>query len=144
MGISTILSNGVSAILTLRKLLKREELRGFRLLRIRFSAQEAKKILYVGVPVGVQMALWSVANVVISAAVNTFGAAATKGISIANQFDNVIFQISVSPAAATVSYVAQNAGAGNLARVRKTVLDSVLITIAFGASFGALSALLSP
>ena len=143
-GISTILSNLVTSLLILRTLLKRPELSGFRLLRMRFSAAEAKKILYVGVPVGVQSALWSVANVVISAAVNTFGAAATKGISIANQFDNVIFQISVSPAAATVSYVAQNAGAGNAARVRRTVLDSVLITVAFGASFGALSALLSP
>lgn len=143
-GVSTILSNAVSGGLSLWALLKRDKVIGFRLSELCFDAREAKKIFFVGVPAGLQMSLYSLANVVIFSAVNTFGEAATKGISIANQFDGIVYQIAISPAYATVSYVSQNAGARNVARVRRSVALSMLITVAFGASFGALSALLSP
>ena len=100
-------------------------------------------MLFVGVPTGLQHALYSFANVVIMTAVNSFGPDATTGVSIANQFDGILYQISVSPSYAVIPYVAQNIGAGNIKRVKKVVLRAVLITTGFGFVFGSMSALFS-
>ena len=83
---------------------------------------------------------YSSANVIIMSVVNDFGADATTGVSIANQFDGILYQIVYAPSLAVIPYVAQNIGAGNLKRVKQTILKGTLITIAFGASFGFLSA----
>ncbi len=110
---------------------------------IRIYKQELVDILRVGVPAGLQQALYSIANVIITATVNTFGPAATTGMSIANNFDGILYQISVAPSLAVMPYVSQNVGAGNIKRAKQSVLRGMAITVALGATFGALSAIFS-
>lgn len=141
--IATILSNLIAGGLAFLALWKHEDLAPFRFRHLRLYGPELKEILYIGVPTGLQSAMYSLANVVISATVNSFGAAATKGISIANQFDNILYQICHAPSLATISYVAQNIGAHNVKRANRSVARAMLITVAFGATFGAMSALFS-
>ena len=100
-------------------------------------------MLYIGVPSGLQQALYSVANVIITATVNSFGPEATTGISIANNFDGILYQIVTATALAVMPYVSQNIGAKNVKRALQSVWRGILITICLGASFGALSALFS-
>lgn len=140
---ATIISWTTSATLAFRALLKNEGVVKIKPKRIRFYRQEMGEILYIGIPAGLQQALYSVANVIIAATVNSFGAAATTGISIANNFDNILYQISVSPALAVMPYVSQNVGVGNIKRATQAVGRGMLITIGFGATFGALSAIFS-
>lgn len=64
-------------------------------------------------------------------------------MAIAAQFDGLLYQIIYAPSLAAIPYVAQNIGAGNIDRVKKTVLRSILITTAFGVTFGSLSAIFS-
>ena len=111
--------------------------------KIRFDPTELKGILQVGIPIGLQSALYSLANVVIATAVNSFGADATTGISIANRFDGVMYQIIHAPSVATIPFVAQNIGAGNIKRVKQIITKSILITTVFGVTFGSLSAVFS-
>lgn len=141
--LATILSNLIAGGLAFLALWKHEELAPFRFRHLRLYGPELKEILYIGVPTGLQSAMYSLANVVISATVNSFGAAATKGISIANQFDNILYQICHAPSLATISYVAQNIGAHNVKRANRSVARAMLITVAFGATFGTMSALFS-
>ena len=110
---------------------------------LKLYSQELKEILYLGVPAGLQQALYSIANVIIAATVNSFGEDATTGISIANTFDGLLYQISVAPSLAVMPYVSQNAGNGNIKRARQAVSRGTLITVALGATFGALSAIFS-
>lgn len=110
---------------------------------LRFYKKELLQMLYIGVPAGLQQALYSIANVIITATVNTFGTAATTGISIANTFDGVLYQISTATALAVMPYVSQNIGAGNFKRAKQSVWRGILITVCLGASFGALSAIFS-
>ncbi|MBQ6876571.1 MAG: MATE family efflux transporter [Lachnospiraceae bacterium] len=140
---ATIISWSASAILAFRALLKNEGVVKLKTERIRFYRQEMGEILFIGIPAGLQQALYSVANVIITATVNSFGAAATTGISIANNFDGILYQISVSPALAVMPYVSQNVGVGNIKRATQAVGRGMLITIGFGATFGALSAIFS-
>jgi Na+-driven multidrug efflux pump len=108
--------------------------------KLRFFKDETWEMLYLGVPTGLQSALYSFANTVITTTVNGFGPDATTGLSIANQFDSILYYITYSPALAVTPYVAQNLGAGKYDRVKKALVSSILITTCFGVVFGSLSA----
>lgn len=141
--LATILSWAVSAILGILALIRNKGAIRLRKKYLRIYGRELKEMLFLGIPAGVQSALYSIANVIISATVNTFGTAATTGISIANQFDGIMYQISVAPSLAVMAYVSQNVGAGNIKRAKEATMKGMLITVVLGASFGALSAIFS-
>ena len=141
--LATILSWLVMTSLSVITLLRTDSIVKLRPKCIRFYKQELLEILRIGVPAGLQKALYSVANVIISATVNSFGDQATTGISIANQFDNILYQISCATSFAVMPYVSQNVGAKNVKRAMQSVWKGILITVALGATFGALSAIFS-
>lgn len=141
--LTTIISNIFAGVLTFAALLKRKETISINFKKPKFDMKELKEILFIGIPAGFQSALYSLANVIITAEVNKFGPDATTGISIANQFDGILYYICNAPSLATIPYVAQNIGAGNIKRVKQTFIRAVLITTAFGAGFGSLSAIFS-
>lgn len=140
---ATILSWGISAALAFYSLLKNDSIVRLYWNRIRFYRQEVADMLTIGVPAGLQQAFYAIANVIITATVNTFGADATTGISIANTFDGILYQISTAPALAVMPYVSQNIGNCNIKRAKQAVLKGIFITVSLGASFGALSAVFS-
>ena len=142
--IATVFSNAVAAALVFLALCKGDGTIRFKPGYFKIYWEELKDILFIGVPAGLQSALYSLANTVISATVNTFGAAATKGVSIANQFDAVMYHVATAPSLAAVSFISQNVGAGNIKRAKESVYKSVLITIMFAATLGSLSAIFSP
>ncbi len=141
--LGTVLSWVLMIVLALRALFKNEGATRLKLSRLRFYGPELKEILRLGIPAGLQQALYSIANVIISTAVNSFGPAATTGISIANNFDGILYQIIVAPSLAVMPYVSQNIGSGNIPRAHRSVLGGILITVSFGATVGALSAIFS-
>ena len=141
--IATIVSNAVAGGLCFIVMLRSQDMVHFNYKKMRFYGSELKQMLFVGIPTGVQSALYSLANTVIAAAVNGFGPDATTGLSIANQFDGILYQIAHAPSLAIIPYVAQNIGAKNVKRAKESVFKAVVITTAFGASLGALSAIFS-
>lgn len=142
-GFATVISNVIVCALTFYVLLKGQDVIPINFRKICFDFKELRDMLFIGVPTGFQSALYSLANVVITSTVNRYGADATTGISIANQFDGILYQISYAPSLAVTPYIAQNMGAGNIKRVKQTLVRAIFITTAFGASFGALSAIFS-
>ncbi|MBR3762311.1 MAG: MATE family efflux transporter [Lachnospiraceae bacterium] len=140
---STIISWSFSAALAVYALLKNEGVVKLKINRIRFYKQELEDILKIGVPAGLQQMLYSVANVVITATVNSFGSEAATGISIANNFDGILYQISVAASLAVMPYVSQNVGNGNIKRATQAVTRGIWITVCLGGSFGMLSAVFS-
>ena len=137
---ATIICQLLMDFLFARRLIKFQSVVKIDFHQLVFDFKELKAMLRIGVPTGVQTALCSFANTVIATAVNSFGEAATTGISIANQFDNILYQIIHAPSLAVMPFIAQNMGAGNLKRMKATIWRGALITIAFGATLGALSA----
>ena len=141
--IATIIAQSVASVLAFLTLRRSNDIISINLKKIRFHKNELKEMLYVGIPTGLQHAMYSFANVVIMTTVNSFGAAATTGVSIANQFDGILYNVSVAPSVAVMPYVAQNIGAKNIKRVKKIISRSILITIGFGLTLGSLSAIFS-
>ena len=139
--LATIISWCVFTTLGLTALIRNEGTVKLRIRDIRFYKKEMGQILHIGIPAGMQQALYSVANVIITATVNKLGPMATNGMSIANNFDGILYQISVATSLAIMPYVSQNIGAGNLKRAVRSVWEGVLVTVALGGFFGALSAI---
>ena len=139
--LATIISWALSAALALVSLFKEEGITKINPKKLRFYKDEVKEILFIGLPVGLQNGLWAIANVVISAAVNSFGPDATTGVSIANNYDGILYQISTAPGIAVMPYVSQNIGASNVKRAERSVWCGMLITTILGGGFGALSAI---
>ncbi len=141
--VSTIAGWFVTAVLSIVALARNSGFISLRFRNIRFYSPELPRILRIGIPVGLQQGLYSFANVAITATVNSFGPAATTGISIANNFDSILYQICTATSLAVMPYVSQNIGAHNLKRAMQSVWKGILVTVALGASFGALSAIFS-
>lgn len=142
--LSTVIGWGVTTVLSMYSLTGKSEVVHLSLRNIRFYRSELSRILRIGVPVGLQQGLYCFANVAITATVNTFGPAATTGVSIANNFDGILYQICTATSLAVMPYVSQNVCAGNLKRAMQSVRKGILITAALGASFGFLCAAFSP
>ncbi len=117
--------------------------------KLKIYGKQLKEMLIIGIPTGLQQALYSVANLVIAGAVNTYGsdeitkANASTGVSIANNFDGILYQIAVAPSLAVMPYVSQNVGAKNMKRAKESIWKGMLITLVFGGFFGMLSAVFS-
>ncbi len=141
--VATILANALSGILSYYTLSKGNDKTTVSLKTMKIDWAELKAILHVGIPTGLQTGFHSFANVLITATVNSLGPAATTGISIANHFDGILYNITYAPSLATTPYVAQNIGAGNIKRAKSSIGKSIWIAIAFGASLGSLSAIFS-
>ena len=138
--VSTLISWCVFVGLSLWSLFFSRSSVKLRIQNIRFYSPELPQILRIGIPAGIQMGLYSFANVIISSAVNSFGAQATTGVSIANNFDTLLYYICQATSLAVMPYVSQNLGAGNAKRAAQSVTKGILLTVGIGAFFGALSA----
>ena len=141
--VSTIVSWLVFSSLSLASLCLNRGSVKLSLKSIRFYRPELRQILRIGIPAGIQMGLYSFANVLISSAVNSFGAQATTGISIANTFDVILYYICQATSLAIMPYVSQNLGAGKARRAWQSVMRGILLTVGIGAFFGSLSAIFS-
>ena len=140
---ATIISWSISCALGILAIVKTKSVAKVNFKKLRFYKSEVKEILSIGIPAGMQQALYSIANVIISSTVNTYGEYATTGVSIANTFDGILYQIVTATALAVMPYVSQNVGHGNIKRAKQAVVRGILITTVLGAVFGSLSAIFS-
>lgn len=117
--IATVISNVVSTFLIISHLYCRNDEFSFRFDRMRIDTNELKKVLAIGIPAGIQGAIFSVSNVFIQSGINMFGEAAIAGSSLALNFEYFTYDIAGAFAQAAVTFTSQNFGAGNMKRCRK-------------------------
>ena len=141
--LATIISWAISAVWSLIVLLRERGYTKLHRKHLRFYGTELPEILRIGIPSSIQMCLYSAANVLITTAVNGFGAKAATGVSIANTYDGLIYVICNATSLAVLPYVSQNIGAGNIKRACQSVWKGVLLSAGIGAFFGALSGIFS-
>ncbi len=123
--VATIASQYLTAVLAVRRLTKTDDDTRLTIRNIRFYPGELKQILRIGVPAGLQNALFSVSNVIIQSNVNTFGSDAMAGISAGSNFDAYIFTATNGFTQAAMTFISQNVGAKKKDNVRKIWLLSL-------------------
>ena len=107
--------------------------------RIRLNGKVAAAILRIGVPNVIQNILFTLSNLVIQAAINSFGADVMAGNAAAGNLENFCWTAMISVEQAGVSFVSQNFGAGNFKRVKKSVWETLGVICATGVVFGELT-----
>ena len=118
--IATAISNVLSAAMVLTHLYRRDDEFQFRFHRMRIEWKVLKRVLAIGIPAGVQGAIFSVSNVFIQTGINSFGADAIAGSSRWHlNFEYFTYDISAAFGQAAVTFVSQNYGAGNIKRCKK-------------------------
>lgn len=129
--IATLISNILSAAMVLFYLSRRKDEFMFRVNRLRIQKEYLGKILSIGVPAGIQGAIFSVSNVFIQSGINSFGEDAIAGSSLAINFEYFTYDIANAFAQAAVTFTSQNYGAGNVKRCRKIFWYSMLFGFGF-------------
>lgn len=92
-----------------------------------------KRILQIGLPAGIQGMMFSVSNLLIQAAINSLGADAMAGSTIAIIIESMVYSLINSFGQAVTTFVGQNFGAGNIKRcieiLHKGLMAEIICTI---------------
>lgn len=132
---ATLLAQLVSALLTLRLLMKTDMACKLYFKQIQFHKNTLQKIFSIGLPIALQSSLYPIANMVIQTSVNEMGTNLIASWSLSTKLDFPIWIMLESLGAAVSTFAAQNYGAGLYDRVKKGVNIGLAITLAVVISF---------
>lgn len=129
--IATVISNMVSSGIVLYILLHEKEPIRVELKELSIVPKELKKILVIGIPAGLQGMMFSIANVCIQSAINSFGSNAIAGSAAALNFEFFAYFIVNAFAQTTVTFTSQNYGAGEVDRCKKIFRLNMIFSVLF-------------
>lgn len=115
---ATVVANLVSALMVLFFLMRDERFR-MRKGGSRVRMEYVKRIIVIGLPAGLQGVVFSISNVLIQSAINTFGAQAVAGSGDALNFEYYVYFFVNAFAQVAVTFVGQEYAAGNYAMCRR-------------------------
>lgn len=136
--IATVCSQIISAVLVIAVLYGLPDRLEFRFRQIRMDAQLLRRILYVGVPAGLQLVTFDLANVLIQSGINSFGDVTVAAWTAYIKTDALTWMISGAFGVSITTFVGQNFGAQKYDRIRKSVWVCMGMSVGL---VGALSAL---
>ena len=119
--IATVVSNAVSSLILYRKLRTTSLEIRVEPHRLKIDLSILKRILQIGLPAGIQSAVFSAANIVIQSAINSLGTVVMAASSAAYNIEIFTYDILNSFSQACTTFVGQNFGAGQIKRCRKTL-----------------------
>ncbi len=131
--IATVISNAVSSALLYRRLRRTTQDIHLEPKKLRIDPAILKRILRIGLPAGVQSAVFALSNIVIQSAINSLGTVVMAASSAAFNIEIITYDILNSFSQACTTFVGQNFGAGELRRCKKTLalcLIEGIITLA--------------
>lgn len=130
--LTTLISQGISAFLVTYTLLRsKNSFASLHWKKIRFYKVEMLNILRIGLPAGIQSALFSLSNVVLQSSINSFGSAAVSGTGAESSIESFLSTGVDAFAQTAVAFVGANYGAKD----KKRILTSTFYTSLYGFLF---------
>lgn len=118
---ATVLSNVVSAGILYIKLVKSDKYIKVEFKKLRIDGKVFAKIMQIGLPAGIQSAVFAVANIVIQGAINSLGTTVIAASSAAFNIEIIAYNVMNSFSQACTTFVGQNFGANKIDRCKKTL-----------------------
>ena len=137
--LATTLSQGVSAVLVVLCLLHTEGCCRLDPKKLKIHKRKMAQILRIGVPAGLQASLFSLSNVVIQSAVNSFGSVVMSGNTAASNIEGFIHVTSTAMSQAAMNFISQNCGARNYKRIDRILACCLVLAVALGLAGGNLA-----
>ena len=131
---ATVISQVISAALAVGALLKS----GLRVTKIRIHKELVRRLLYIGIPAGLQFVTFDLANLLIQSGINSFGEVAVAAWTAFGKADALTWMISGAFGVSITTFVGQNFGAQQYRRIRRSVWICMGMSVAM---VGALSVL---
>ena len=127
--LATILSQGISAILVIITLARTDECIKLRLNKLRIHWHILKKVIVVGIPAAIQMAITAFSNIFVQSYINFFGSDCMSGWTAYAKIDQLLFLPMQSIALAATTFVGQNLGCNQIDRARKGIGRALLLAM---------------
>lgn len=118
---ATVLANVVSAGILYIKLVKSDKYIKVEFKKLRIDGKVFAKIMQIGLPAGIQSAVFAVANIVIQGAINSLGTVVIAASSAAFNIEIIAYNVMNSFSQACTTFVGQNFGANKIERCKKTL-----------------------
>lgn len=118
---ATVIANVVSAGILYIKLVKSDKYIKVEFKKLRIDGKVFAKIMQIGLPAGIQSAVFAVANIVIQGAINSLGTAVIAASSAAFNIEIIAYNVMNSFSQACTTFVGQNFGANKIDRCKKTL-----------------------
>lgn len=127
--IATISSQAVSAILTMRALMRTEECYKFVIKKLRVDFPLLGRILRIGFPAGIQSMMYSISNLLIQANINALGTDTMAAWTAFGKVDSIIWMVMGAFSVAVTTFVGQNWGAGKVDRVKTSIRTGMVVEL---------------
>lgn len=134
--LATIISQGISGILCLVYMLKNYELLKLKSQDRVFDYSKMKKLLIVGIPLGLQFSITAIGSMIMQSANNALGSVYVSAFTAATK----IKQFAISPfdalSTSVSTFVSQNYGAGKFSRIKKGFRQGIISGVILGLVLG--------
>lgn len=134
--LATVLSQVISAGLVTRCLIRHDGCLKLGLRDLRISMSKFKRILKVGLPAGMQGAIFSISNVLIQSSVNSFGSIAMAGNTTSQNIEGFIYTAMNAVYQTNLSFTSQNYGGKKFGRINRITLTCIGVVTAAGLVLG--------
>lgn len=133
---ATVISQGISAALVVRCLIQTDS--DYRLVTqgMRIVPDKLVKMFQIGMPAGLQGALFSISNVLIQSSVNSFGSIAMAGNTAASNVEGFVYTSMNAFHQASISFCGQNFGAMKYRRVGRVTVICLGLVAGIGLLMG--------
>ena len=142
--LATILSQLISVILCMRRLMRQKGAARVRLRKIGFDREMTALILRYGLPSGLQNSVIAIANVVVQSHINAFGEMAMAGSGAYTRVEGFAFLPVTSFTMALTTFVSQNLGAKEYGRARKGARYGMLCSMGIAEFIGVVMFVFAP
>lgn len=129
--LATVLAQAVSVVCALAILRRKKLPFTFRKSDVRLNEQ-CRRFLAIGLPLALQEFLTQLSFLALCAFVNRLGLAASSGYGVASKIVSFVMLVPSALMQSMASFVAQNIGADNVKRAKKSMLTGIAVGVAFG------------
>ena len=136
---ATVICQLMSAVIVMFILLRTHEVYGVKIKDIHFSGHILREMLRIGFPAGIQSSLYTISNLIIQTKFNLFGTKTVAAWAAYGKIDAIFWMTVNAFGIAITTFAGQNAGAGQLSRIKKgmwqTLFMATVATVLFCLSF---------
>ncbi|MBE6760597.1 MAG: MATE family efflux transporter [Ruminococcaceae bacterium] len=119
--IATAVSQVVAAIMVVVSLMRSDDDIRLELKKLRIKGRVLWSVMRIGLPAGLQGAVFSISNVIIQSSINSFGSTVMAGCSAAASIEGFVYTCMNSIGQAALTFTGQNYGARKPDRILKVV-----------------------
>ncbi|MCR5787078.1 MAG: MATE family efflux transporter [Acholeplasmatales bacterium] len=140
--ISTATSQAVSAILVVISLIKNKSFFHFNIKEMKMYASDAKQIIWIGIPAGIQSVIFSISNVIIQASINSLGPTVINGNGAAMSIEGFIYTSMEQTCFTCIAFMSANYAIHNYKNIKKIFWYSYLMIIMYDVFFSGITLLI--